>query len=112
MAVARSSDPSTSHDAAGSLSEARIRDSQFSVYILIDHHGAAGLSDQDLIRAYASAHLRNPTMYPYQSESGLRTRRSELVRKGLVVDSGRRSTTRSGRKAIVWMTKKMASGKG
>lgn len=112
MAVARSSDPSTSHDAASSLSEDRIRDSQFSVYMAIDHHGAAGVSDQDLIRSYNRSHLRNPTMYPYQSESGIRTRRSELVRKGLVVDSGRRSTTRSGRKSIVWMTKKMASGKG
>jgi hypothetical protein len=108
VANARRTDPKTSHDAADSLSEERIRDSQFSVYVLIDHHGAAGLSDQDLIRAYTSAHLRNPTMYPYQSESGLRTRRSELVRKGLVVDSGRRSTTRSGRKSIVWMTKNMA----
>lgn len=107
MAVARSTDPSTSHDAARSISEERVRDSQFSVYILIDNHGAAGLSDQDLIRAYNSAHLRNPTMYPYQSESGLRTRRSELVRKGLVVDSGRRATTRSGRKSIVWLTKNM-----
>lgn len=108
MAVARSSDPRTSHDAAGSISEESIRASQVAVYLIIDHHGAAGVCDQDLIRNYASAHLRNPKMYPYQAESGIRTRRSELVRKGLVVDSGRRTTTRSGRKSIVWLSRKMA----
>lgn len=36
------------------------------------------------------------------SPSGARTRRRELVDKGLVQDSGRRSTTQSGRKTIIW----------
>ena len=34
-----------------------------------------------------------------------RPRRGELVAKGLVVDSGRRSELRTGRKAIVWVAK-------
>jgi hypothetical protein len=34
--------------------------------------------------------------------SGVRTRRSELVAAGRIVDTGRRQPTRTGRKAIVW----------
>ncbi len=36
------------------------------------------------------------------SDSGLRTRRAELVRRGLVYDTGERITMRSGRLSIIW----------
>jgi hypothetical protein len=36
------------------------------------------------------------------SESGIRTRRAELVKQGKVVDTGERGMTPSGRKTIIW----------
>jgi hypothetical protein len=39
--------------------------------------------------------------YP-MSPSGARTRRAELVARGLVYDTGKRETLASGRKAVVW----------
>ena len=38
----------------------------------------------------------------YTSPSGVRTRVSELVKQGAVVDSGQREYTPVGRKAILW----------
>ena len=52
-----------------------------------------GLTDNDIAHLYDG---------PLASASGLRTRRSELVNAGLVVDSDRRDTLASGRKAVVW----------
>lgn len=37
-----------------------------------------------------------------QTDSGLRTRRSELVKKGLLVDTGRRELLDTGRSSKVW----------
>jgi hypothetical protein len=56
-------------------------------------------TDPELIEAY-----RNLKKAPPASESGIRTRRAELVDKGFVVDTGTRSVTPFGRKAIVWST--------
>lgn len=40
--------------------------------------------------------------YRWQSESGIRTRRKELQKQGLVVDTGERVVLDSGRTARVW----------
>lgn len=42
------------------------------------------------------------TTKPRASESGIRTRRSELVKRGMIVDTGKRVTLDSGRQAKVW----------
>jgi hypothetical protein len=48
------------------------------------------------------AAYNNMRTAPRASESGIRSRRAELVDRGLVVDTGRRIRLESGRYAIVW----------
>ena len=96
IARARTSDPDTSHAAAQSLTPETLRLSQAAVLDLLRGY-PAGLTDQGLAQAYG-----NGWPGPAQSDSGLRTRRAELVRGGLVVDTGRRERLASGRQAVVW----------
>jgi len=58
------------------------------------------LTDTDL---YLTYRLRFGLISP----SGLRTRRSELVAVGKVVDTGARNTLASGRKSIIWAIKEV-----
>lgn len=91
-ARARRTDPQTSHDAANSLPSDRIRASQNAVLSFLRRHGA--MCDADLVARYDGE--------PQQSPSGLRTRRKELERRGLVVDTGTQTLLPSGRWATVW----------
>lgn len=91
-AHARRTDPETSHAAAASVRN--IRKSQSNILQVLKKNGP--LSDEELIRHYRAAGL------PPQSESGIRTRRAELVRLSLVVDSGDKAVTASGRNTILW----------
>ncbi len=93
FAYARNTDPDTSHEAAASVN--RITDKQQAVLNMFLNHGP--MTDQQLQTIY------NDTNWGLQqSESGLRTRRSELVTKGWVEDSGERTVLPSGRRAIIW----------
>ena len=94
IARARTSDPDTSHAAAQSLTPETLRLSQTAVLSVLTAY-PAGLTDQGLALVYGNR-------WPAQSESGLRTRRAELVRGGMVVDTGRRERLASGRQAVVW----------
>lgn len=91
QAVARRDDPETSVAAAASVE--RIRASQLIVLEALRYCGP--MTDEKLVSL--------PVVQRSMSESGARTRRSELVGKGLVVDSGRRERLASGRRSIVWM---------
>ena len=96
MANARRTDPSTSHEAARS-----IRDVPLNQRAVFDVLGAFGpLIDEDLISHYD----RSVVMWnnPQQSDSGIRTRRKELVDMGLVFDSGVKGRTEGGRASIRW----------
>ena len=55
------------------------------------------LTDEQLVSVYSS--MDDVTD---QSDSGLRTRRNELVRMGLLADTGQTRPIRSGRQAILW----------
>jgi len=86
-AKARRTDPGTSHAAAKSVT--RIRESQAKVLRVLQEHGP--LTDAGIY-----SHLCG------LSPSGARTRRSELVARGKVVDTGERERLASGRNAILW----------
>ena len=101
-AHARNSDPATSHEAADSVTD-KIRASQEAVRLVLDRF-PQGLTDTDLIEEYGK--LSALGWVPRQSPSGLRTRRSELVRRGTVVDSGNRALLPTGRRAVVWVMAK------
>lgn len=87
--LARRTDPHTSHEAAESLAR---RATQRRTVLMILRGLPEGVTDEELV-SLIGANL---------SPSGVRTRRHELVEQGLVVDTGIRRKTNSGRSAIVW----------
>lgn len=91
MAYARKTDPTTSHMAAASVQDITATQE----YILKALKRPA--TDVDLVERY-----NNLKTAPRASESGIRSRRAELVALGLVKDSGARVKLQSGRHAIVW----------
>lgn len=100
FAQTRSGDPETSYAAAKSVTglNRKRRD------VLEALTGTAGLTDEKLIMAYQAGVCCK--LFPPQSDSGIRTRRKELVDLGMVIDSGQRAKTASGRDAIIWQAKK------
>lgn len=97
VAHARRTDPATSHAAARSLDAATLRQSQTAVLETIRRYGP--LSDVELVTRYDQ--LARAMRWPLQSDSGIRSRRAELVGRGLVVPVGETKLA-SGRKAITW----------
>jgi hypothetical protein len=97
---ARTTDPETSHEAAVSVSA--LRQKQDGVLGLLRRMGPMTL--EELVSRYRYE-MGVTDFLPQQSDSGIRTRCSELVRMGLVEDSGQRARTASGRKAVVWRTR-------
>jgi hypothetical protein len=95
IAKARNSDPATSHEAADSVRN--ITDTQKVILHLL----AQPMTDLELVETFYKAVNRNKL---WASESGIRSRRSELVQQGKVLDTGAREKLASGRNAIVWRT--------
>ncbi len=94
-ARARWSDPITSHEAAAAFRVSQLRASQYEIFRLFSLFGAC--HDEQLLERARQHGVR-------QSESGIRTRRHELVERGLLKDSGTTVTLAvSGRQSIVWM---------
>lgn len=91
MPKARKTDPQTSHDAAESVENVTATQ-QFVLRAL-----RRPRNDAQLIEAY-----RSYKTAPRASESGIRSRRAELVDAGYVRDSGKRVKMPSGRSSIVW----------
>jgi len=94
---ARVTDPSTSHEAAESSSPEHTSKTQLAIMAILRYEP---MTDLEIERAYRD--LEDFGDVPRASESGIRSRRAELVLKGLVEASGEYRPTPSGRKSIVW----------
>jgi hypothetical protein len=95
-AQARRTDPETSWQAAQSVTG--ICQSQWLIWRILIHTGP--MIDEEIVPLVGSEHLRlfgKPI-----SPSGVRSRRAELVRLGLVEFSGEWKKMTTGRKGRVW----------
>lgn len=72
----------------------KVRESQKEVLWIFS--AAIRLTDKELVA------IAGPDFKVHQSESGLRTRRSELVAKGKIRDSGETKVHNGGRRHIIW----------
>ena len=90
---ARRADPETSLAAAPEQANALAAATRRAIYTILKTYGP--LTDEQ-IAYHASVEGW------YTSPSGLRTRRSELVERNLVQDSGQRARTTAGRATIIW----------
>jgi hypothetical protein len=92
MPFARTTDPETSHEAAESVTNITPLKQEILQRLMTP------MTDADLIEAIrVSSRL-------IVTESGVRSRRAELVQAGLVKDTGARVKLATGRNAIVWTT--------
>lgn len=91
MPNTRTLDPQTSHDAEASVTGL----AETYRIILSTLRESGPMNDQALIRAFQRSGKR-------ASDSGIRSRRSELTAQGLIVDTGDRVKMESGRMSIVW----------
>lgn len=99
LPTARETDPQTSHDAAASVVQLTAKR---AAVLRVFQQDAEGMTDWEMTRVYEYLQADSPQDYPQQSVSGMRTRRSELVKLGRLTDSGQRSKMPSGRLAVVW----------
>ncbi len=94
MPNARTTDPQTSHDAARSVEN--ITETQSAILTLLTFP----MTDEELTDAFYN--MQQVAGWKNASPSGIRTRRAELVARGLVKDSGERIKLSSGRSGIAW----------
>ena len=93
----RKDDPITSRQAAQSV-EPHLTEIQAQVLHLIKLAGAKGLTDEELSRQYGTF------------GSTARTRRAELAKRGLVVESKQKRRLQSGLEGRVWVSTDHAEG--
>jgi hypothetical protein len=96
MPNARITDPETSHEAAKSVSKLRYMYDT----MIVAFETLGPMNDEQLIKLWRVG--VNELGWRSASESGIRSRRSELVAQGKLKDSGKRQKMQSGRLSIVW----------
>jgi hypothetical protein len=93
---ARRTDRSTSHAAARSVRNQTATHAR--IIEVMERYGPA--TDEDIAAYYGN--LAQLFDWPPVSPSGLRSRRAELVALGVIVDTGEKGRTESGRACTVW----------
>lgn len=96
MARARTTDPKTSHEAAASVRPEQITKTQAAIVKLL---GISDMSDDELFLRYFQGAENG--LWPHASQPGVRSRRSELVKMGMVRAKGY-GKTRFGRSCTIW----------
>lgn len=96
--MARATDPQTSFDAARSVRN--LGALHKAILKILTSRGP--MTDPVLEEYYQSYRWYPTNNWPEVSPSGLRTRRSELVKARYVRDSGQRAKLSTGRMAIQW----------
>ena len=95
MPYARTTDPSTSHEAAASVKH--LSRTQSGILGILRNP----MTDEQLIEWYQHMAKKLPELFPMASHSGIRSRRAELVKLGLVCPVGY-AKTKSNRNTIKW----------
>lgn len=94
-ARARLTDPQTSHDAAKSVKDLTGVQMRILKLFELPH---AGYTDEELVLAYQKSY---GSFFP-ATDASIRSRRSELVHRQYLVDSGEKRLTKAGRGTTVW----------
>ena len=94
-ARARWSDPETSHEAARSV--VRVTETQSRILAILAEHHPEPLSDEQIAQIYYPTWGRTG-----RTPQGLRSRRADLVKKGMVRHSGFFGETHTGRRCRLW----------
>ena len=87
--------PETSRQAAESIGLEKISETQKRVIEVFRFNGWE-MSDERLVELYLNYWPDSAT------DQSIRSRRGELVRKGRVFDTGKRTVTKYGRSAVIW----------
>jgi hypothetical protein len=95
MPHARTTDPLTSHEAASSVNNVETTKLAIKYLLMVSPK-----TDLDLIEAYEIGAMMGK--WPNASQSGIRTRRAELVAQGEVEATGEKVKLPSGRSANLW----------
>lgn len=99
IAFARITDPVTSQEAADRVTLDKLTQTQDIIVKLL----TTPLNDEELVEAF-NAYCQLKGLQRISSPSGIRSRRNELYRAGLIEPIGF-GKTRMNRRAIIWQTK-------
>lgn len=94
-ARARRTDPRTSHDAANSVKDLTGVQERILKLFELPH---SGYTDEELVLAYQKSY----GSFFAATDASIRSRRSELVHRQYLVDSGQRRLTKANRGTTVW----------
>lgn len=98
QAYAKRDDPGTSWEAARSIDPNQLRAREQAVLRVMKVYGP--LHNDAIIVRYREH--TGAWSLPSQTDQSIRSRRSELTVKGLVIDTGDKVVLASGRRAVVW----------